>query len=86
MGLDSVEFVMAVEEDFQISIENDEAETIATVGDMQAVILRKLKENDADLEETFVWAKLKQIVVDELGVRPDQVTPEARFIQDFRID
>ena len=30
--------------------------------------------------------KVKEIVVQQLGVSPDQVTPEAKFIDDLRAD
>ena len=42
MGLDAVELLMRVEEDFEISIEDDEAERITTPGQLCALIERKL--------------------------------------------
>ena len=36
---------------------------------------------DADIEE-----KVKSIIVDQLGVTDDQVTPEAKFIEDLGAD
>lgn len=36
---------------------------------------------DADIEE-----KVKSIIVDQLGVTEDQVTPEAKFIEDLGAD
>jgi len=30
--------------------------------------------------------RVKDIIVEQLGVKPDQVTPEAKFIEDLRAD
>lgn len=37
-----------------------------------------------DLEETF--EKVRDIVVEELGVNPEQVTREAKFVEDLGAD
>ena len=37
-------------------------------------------------EETSIEDRIKKIVVDQLGVKPDQVTPEAKFIEDLGAD
>jgi acyl carrier protein len=42
-SLDMVEIVMAVEEEFQIEIDDIEAETMATVGEAIALIDKKLQ-------------------------------------------
>ncbi|WP_306301530.1 phosphopantetheine-binding protein [Verrucomicrobium spinosum] len=33
-----------------------------------------------------VWLKLKDIIADQLGVSPHQVTPETDFIRDLGVD
>src|SRR6266513_6221453 len=42
MGLDSVELVMAIEEKFGVSIPDEEAQDILTVGDMFQCVISKL--------------------------------------------
>jgi acyl carrier protein len=37
-------------------------------------------------DETSTEDRIKMIVVDQLGVKPDQVTPEAKFIEDLGAD
>ena len=37
-------------------------------------------------DETSTEDRIKKIVVDQLGVKPDQVTPEAKFIEDRGAD
>lgn len=46
MGLDSVELVMAVEEKFGITISDEEAQDIRTVGDMYQCVLKKVRVTD----------------------------------------
>lgn len=38
------------------------------------------------MSESNIESKVKEIVVEELGVNPDQVTPEAKFIEDLGAD
>ncbi len=33
-----------------------------------------------------IWRKLKLILVDELAVEPDEITPNAQFVRDLRLD
>ena len=42
MGLDVVELIMAIEDSFEIAIEDAEAEKIVTVGDIQSFVLARL--------------------------------------------
>ena len=37
-------------------------------------------------DETSTEDRIMKIVVDQLGVKPDQVTPEAKFIEDLGAD
>ena len=36
--------------------------------------------------ENDVFKKVRTVIVEQLGVREDQVTPEARFIEDLNAD
>ncbi|MDB6026999.1 MAG: hypothetical protein JWM68_3222 [Verrucomicrobiales bacterium] len=87
MGLESVELVMAIEDEFSIAIGDADAERMQTVGDLfdyvrQAVQI-KMRPAPSDDE---VWCRIKKIVVEQLGVKPEQVTREARFVQDLGMD
>ncbi len=89
MGLDSVELVMAFEEEFEIEILDEEAEQIITVGDARDCIVGKLRARAGDPEAVDaeeVWSRVRAIVVNLLGVRPEKVTPEAAFIDDLGVD
>lgn len=89
MGLDSVELVMAFEEEFGVEIPDDEAERIITVGDARDCIVGKLRARAEDpdaIDPEEVWSRIKAIVVDLIGVRPEKVIPEAAFIDDLGVD
>ena len=61
---------------------------IATLGDLtRATVLlnRDLFEErkNAPEETDFIWKHLCAIVADQLGARPDQLTPQTRFVEDL---
>ena len=37
-------------------------------------------------EEKSIEDRIKEIVVEQLGVKPEQITPEAKFIEDLGAD
>ena len=74
MGLDTVELVMAIEEEFGIEIPNTDAPNLAVLGDMHDYIIRALRQRGDAPEEGQVWERLSAVVVAQLGVRPDAVT------------
>ena len=89
MGLDSVELVMAFEEEFEIEITDQEAQHIITVGDARDCILGKLQARAADpsaIDPEEVWLRVKRIVVYHLGLKPEKVTPEAGFVDDLGVE
>jgi acyl carrier protein len=88
MGLDTVEIVIAVEEEFAIEIPDSEADKMERVGDMHSFVVRMLQQcaEPTVVDEAQVWDRLREIIVEQLGVRPEDVTPTAHFIHDLRAD
>jgi acyl carrier protein len=86
MGMESVELVMAVEEAFGITIADQDASTARTAGDLRDLILRALRDQGIQTNADQDWLKVKSIIVDQLGVSPHQVTPDADFIRDLGVD
>ena len=87
MGLDTVELVMAIEEDFGLEIPDETAAKIVTVGDMHAYLVSELaRRGQPDLDEEGIYTKLRDIICHQTGVKPDEVVPKARFVQDLRLD
>ncbi len=90
MGLDSVEMMMAIEEEFDINIADEEAVILDTVGKLYQHILDVLYSNQSgesgQVDESKVWERMKDIIVTQLGVSPEQVTEDANFVADLGID
>lgn len=82
MGLDSVELLMAVEEEFGIDIPNAEAEGIITAEDLLQVILRHSFPR-LGVNEDEVWERLRRVIIDDTATEPAKVVRSARIIQDF---
>ncbi len=87
MGLDTVELIMAVEEDFDLEIPDAAAEKMITVGDMHSFLVSELRRRgQADIDERVVLDRLREIICTQFGVKAELVVPEARFVQDLRAD
>jgi len=84
MGLETVELVMAIEDEFQIDIPNEDALHLITVGDIYLYLIAKLNVQPDDQPQ--IWEKLKLILIKQLGVKPEQVTKEAAIVQDLSVD
>ena len=87
MGLDTVELVMAIEEGFGLEIPDDKAAKIFTVGDMHAYLVSELRRHGRpDLDEEGTFAKMRDIICHQTGIKPDEVVPSASFVKDLRLD
>jgi acyl carrier protein len=47
---------------------------------------RRFLKEEKPMAEKSVADRVKEIIVEQLGVNPDQVTPEAKFIEDLGAD
>jgi hypothetical protein len=54
MGLDSVELIMAIEDEFGVTIPTENAPQLAILGDMHAFIICKLQQQGRNLDESEV--------------------------------
>ncbi|NIP38980.1 MAG: hypothetical protein GWO07_09615 [Candidatus Dadabacteria bacterium] len=87
MGLEIVELIISIEETFDIAIDNEEASKVVTVNDCYKLILSNLvKIEDKSWNDEQVWDKMKELLVYQLGVKPEDVIPEADFIKDLGAD
>ncbi len=87
MGLDIVEIVIEVEEAFDIRIPDDRAGQMTTVGDLYDLMIESKRGSLAAQDDpAAAWEALKQIIVYQLGVKPEAVTVDARFVDDFGAD
>jgi acyl carrier protein len=77
--LDDVEMLMAIEEVFGIEVEDSEAETLISMGDLYELLINKLK-----LKTNFdpVWALVCQIAREHSGSR-DPIDKQTTFFPKF---
>lgn len=76
MGLDSVELVMAVEEEFAIHIEDEEAGKLMTVGDFYNLVLAKLHgEGTKRCLTSAAFYRTRRGFVDGLGMNRRAISP-----------
>ena len=80
MGLEIVELLMSVEDSFKFTITDEEAENIATIGQLHDLVVSKVS---PPMDEAVVWNRLKHLIVSQLAIAPEAVTRETRFIDDL---
>jgi acyl carrier protein len=87
MGLDSVELVMKVEESYDISIPDDDAEKLITVGKLHEYVVAAVKRKGRkDLDPQTILTELRTIIAQQLGVNPKEIKPESHFVKDLQLD
>lgn len=86
MGLDIVELIEAVEDHFAITIHDEDASKILTVGDLHRFILGELNRLQRAHEPAVIFAQLREVIVESAGVPPEEVVPGARFVEDLNLD
>jgi acyl carrier protein len=86
MGLDSVELLLAIEEEFGIDIENDLAEKIETVGELLDCVMKKLQSSSVQPDEEMVFQRLKLVFYQQQRLKPEKIIRSARIAKDLGID
>jgi acyl carrier protein len=87
LGLDTVELIMAVEEDFGFEIPDAAAEKMLTVGDLHAFLVTELRRRGrSDVDDKRVFERLREIICTQLGVKEELVVPQAQFVKDLGAD
>ena len=79
MGLDLIEFAMAIEEEFDIEIPDSDAEAMRTLGDVQAYVQSHLGRRIVDPAES--WRRIRERAADQFGVSAEELTPETVLLQ-----
>jgi acyl carrier protein len=78
MGLDSVELVMRIEEEFSIDLPDDEISGVRTVGDLYEVVLSKLK-TSPDCLSSKAFYRIRKALVEVLEVPRRSIRPAGRL-------
>jgi acyl carrier protein len=83
MGLDGVELVMAYEEEFQIKIPPPDAEAMGTPKEVIDYIAKCLRARGEHPDRSQIAETVKQITLEQLGLKPEDYWEEARYIEDL---
>lgn len=86
MGLDLVEIVMRIEEDFEIEIPDRVAETLTTPGKVIDYLANLPKFSDLNRPREYIADKVWRIIEDVAGVDRRDYYEESRFIEDMGLD
>ena len=88
MGLDTVDLLITVEKHFGISIPDQEAETITTVGDYYRVVWEHMQRDPvkALVPRREIEATINRIIVDFAGLDPREVSAEKSITTDLGLD
>ncbi len=90
MGLDSVELVISFEQHFGIVISDADAEKMLTPGVVYEYVLKALEKKrnsiTPEIAKGIIWKQIVEIVVNQLGVKPEEVNYDSRFVQDLKMD
>lgn len=86
MGLDLVEMVMRIEEEFEIDIPNEVAETFTTPKKVinYLIVLPKFKDENRPREN--IADKIWLIIEEETGIDRKDYNEDSRFIEDMGMD
>ena len=90
MGMQSIELVMDVEDEFGIRIPDDAAEQCITVGQLHTLVVNLIRSGSRqDLKkhvdlESLVWMRLCELSAKlSRATRPADIKPETRFVDDL---
>jgi acyl carrier protein len=83
MSLDITGFILVVEDEFKVSIPDEDYETIVTVKDLCRYVENR---TNSVARSEFVFERLRQLISEEFSIPIDEIHPESRFVDDLRID
>lgn len=84
MGLDVVEMVMNVEDEFDVVIQLDDYGELRTVGDLSAYISQQRQVETSCLHPA-AFVRIRQALMNELGLSRKQIRPEADLDELFPV-
>lgn len=88
MGLDTVEFILWAEKEFEIEIPDGDAENILTVGQFSTYVHHRLLDIQGSntIAETEIFERIKRFLVSEFRIAPDKIDRNSYFVKDLRLD
>ncbi len=82
MGLDSVEFVMEVEQRFRLSLPDSDCENVRTVADMAELVIARVPGSDRQT----VMDEVRKLAADQAGMPLEHVHAHSDIVKDLGFD
>jgi acyl carrier protein len=86
MGLDSVELLMAFEEEFGIDVSDANAEKITTVRDMRDLVVAEYTRLGRAADPDEIFRRIVNVTANRMNIDTERVTLDAAFVRDLGID
>ena len=83
MGIDTVELVLQIEEEFKIDIPDEDAQKIVTVGDMARYIEKTTAASQMPCTFEYSLNRVIRILVDDFGVKRQLISSSSRFVNEL---
>jgi hypothetical protein len=85
LGLDIVELVVAVEEEFDVQLPDERLNRIRTVGELHNLVAETLSVTDEEVH-AGLWSRLLDVIEKDTGVDRNRLVAQARFVDDLGLD
>lgn len=86
MGLDTVELILEIEDEFDIVILEEEAEVAWTIGEMLNLVTRLTRAKGYEWSREEIRARIVKVVADLTGVHPLTLHDYTSFVSDLGLD
>jgi len=86
MGLDTVELVLQIEDEYGISISIEEASEILTVGDLVILIEKHTGDIGQPILFEAIFERVVSFLVEDYDVKKELITPSSEIVKDLGLD
>ena len=83
VGLEAVEMIMDVEEEFDIKISDSDAPKLYTANDLVECVLRHLREAGKPAPVDQVWPRIQKILANVSAMNTNEIELGSRFNEDL---
>jgi acyl carrier protein len=86
MGLDTVELVLLLEDEFAITLPDELLSDIRTVGQLCQLIELRLQQQGRELEMAQIYSRMVFVLVKNFRVDPQRISASAEFVRDLGLE
>lgn len=86
MGLDTIELVLQIEEEFEIQISSETAQRIETVGDLARCIEALSVKQSKPVQFNIALNRIIEMLVDDFAVDRKLINSGSRIVRDLGLD